>query len=120
MSSINLENQAKKHYECAHIPEYVTLVYADTHSRSGKPKWMLRISRVANEDDLLENHYFEELGDIVWQVSMEVLCCPYCGVRLADVKGLRAVSIMGREGIFPMPNGVQRSYERSSLQNTYL
>ena len=44
--------------------------------------WMLSINRMATVDDLQENHYLEEVGQILAHVAINVLFCPYCGESL--------------------------------------
>lgn len=39
----------------------------------------LNINRVATEEDLEENHYLEEVGQIIELVSLQIRYCPYCG-----------------------------------------
>lgn len=43
---------------------------------------ILNINRVATEQDLLENHYLEEVGQAVESIGVEVIFCPYCGKKL--------------------------------------
>jgi hypothetical protein len=40
------------------------------------------ISHKANEDDLENNHLLENVGDLIWQTSVQIQCCPYCGEKL--------------------------------------
>lgn len=58
---------------------------------------------------LLEaNHHLEEEGDIIWQTSIEILCCPYCGVALA-AEGLSEKPCFGARKSFSFSswNGVE-------------
>lgn len=48
--------------------------------------WNLFIRRVANENDLEENAYFESEGDIVWEATIEILYCPFCGIKLEGAR----------------------------------
>lgn len=46
--------------------------------------WVLAITRGATAEHLEENNYFELIGDTVWETTVTILCCPYCGTRLTD------------------------------------
>ena len=51
-----------------------------------KGEWLLNINHVATEQDLEENHYLEELRQVVAHVVINVLFCPYCGEKLDDIQ----------------------------------
>lgn len=70
-------------HECSNIPEDVSILLSREFLPSGKKKWSLNISRTATAEDLEQNNYFEEEGETVWEASVEILYCPYCGERLA-------------------------------------
>lgn len=44
--------------------------------------WYLVVERVATEKDLEENHYLEDVGDMIWCTVVGVSHCPFCGVAL--------------------------------------
>ncbi|EAZ97153.1 hypothetical protein [Marinobacter sp. ELB17] len=44
--------------------------------------WCLFVERLATEDDLQENHYLEEVGEMIWMTAVEIKFCPYCGEKL--------------------------------------
>lgn len=44
----------------------------------------LNINHMATEQDLEENSYLEELGQTIDSVVLNVLYCPYCGVKLDE------------------------------------
>jgi hypothetical protein len=46
------------------------------------PAWTLNIQKEATESDLEENHHLENIGDIIWLTSLNILYCPYCGEQL--------------------------------------
>lgn len=48
--------------------------------------WRLIIRREATEDDLEENHYLEEEGETLWETSLEITHCPFCGMSLLGKK----------------------------------
>jgi hypothetical protein len=50
------------------------------------PAWTLNIQKEATESDLEENHHLENVGDIIWLTSLNVLCCPYCGEQLPGLE----------------------------------
>jgi hypothetical protein len=70
-------NYAK--HECAFLPPQG--VYIVSFSKKN-PAWILTIQKEATEKDLEENHYLENIGDIIWQTELEITHCPYCGERL--------------------------------------
>ncbi len=49
--------------------------------------WVLVIVRSATEDDLVENHYLEEVGEDIWCTAVEISHCPYCGIYLGEIRG---------------------------------
>ncbi len=46
----------------------------------------LYFNRIATQDDLEENHYLEQVGDIIEYIVLDVLYCPYCGEQLFEVE----------------------------------
>lgn len=44
--------------------------------------WKLHVSKLANEEDLEENHHLELIDETIWQTRIEILYCPYCGKKL--------------------------------------
>ena len=46
--------------------------------------WRLIIRREATQDDLMESHLLEEEGETIWETSLEITHCPYCGELLYD------------------------------------
>lgn len=73
-------------HQCPNLPPEGISIYLDPHSTllCRAPTWQLDIQREATEADLEENHYLEEVGDILWTTSLEICHCPYCGQQLAD------------------------------------
>lgn len=49
--------------------------------------WNLRITREATEEDLEESHIIENEGDIIWQTTLSISHCPYCGIKLPQNSG---------------------------------
>jgi hypothetical protein len=43
--------------------------------------FILNLNRVATEIDLQENHYLEEVGQIIETIAIKVRYCPYCGKK---------------------------------------
>ncbi|EKD93693.1 MAG: hypothetical protein ACD_28C00081G0003, partial [uncultured bacterium] len=37
-------------------------------------------------EDLEENHHLEEEGETLWETSLEILHCPFCGKYLLENK----------------------------------
>ena len=45
---------------------------------------VLNINRVATEEDLEQNSYLEEVGQIIEFVGINVKFCPYCGEKIHE------------------------------------
>jgi len=71
-------------HKCELLPADVEITHTDTEF--GEYKWSMTIYRTATEQDLELNHHLEEEGEVIWQTSIEILCCPYCGITLADTE----------------------------------
>lgn len=68
-------------HHCKAMPEHgVRIFKREADSPTGP--WVLTITREATEEHLEENCYFELIGDTVWETTVTILCCPYCGTRL--------------------------------------
>ena len=46
---------------------------------------IFNINRTATEQDLQNNHYFEEVGQTIYQVALNIKFCPYCGCKLVKL-----------------------------------
>ena len=55
----------------------------DDLSNGDPPDWVLRIYREATESDLEQNHYLEEVGQILWNTVLAIRHCPFCGEQLS-------------------------------------
>ena len=74
-----------KLHECESLPRSgVQVVYSAGEGGGYDNAWTLVITREATEEDLQENHYLENVGDIIWQTMLEITYCPYCGDGLSD------------------------------------
>lgn len=73
-----------KIHECKNLPEGTMVVYSYSECKEDKNCWSLVIQKEATEDDLVENSYFENIGDTVWETVVEILHCPYCGKQLSE------------------------------------
>lgn len=62
------------------------IVFSKDANNGFENAWNLYIRRVANEKDLEENHYFESEGDIVWEATIEIIYCPFCGTKLEGAR----------------------------------
>lgn len=71
-------------HQCPNLPPEGVSIFLDTHSTLLRraPTWQLDIQREANEADLGENLYLEEIGETLWTTSLEIRHCPYCGEHL--------------------------------------
>lgn len=76
-------DSAEYEHRCASIPGDNIHVYrSDDFLQSEIWEWCLVVQRSADESDLEENHYLEEVGDIIWQTVVGISHCPFCGVPL--------------------------------------
>ncbi|RPI74484.1 MAG: hypothetical protein EHM45_18835 [Desulfobacteraceae bacterium] len=74
-------------HECEKLPSIgVQILYAMDNVERNAMTWRLIIRREATEEDLEENSYLEEEGEILWETSLEILHCPFCGEHLLDEK----------------------------------
>jgi hypothetical protein len=48
--------------------------------------WVLSIYREATEEDLGENHYLEQVGELIWNTRLVIRHCPFCGEKLAQAE----------------------------------
>lgn len=69
-------------HECKSLPSKG--IYIDSSGNKNKT-WFLIIQREAMEEDLEENHYLEEVGEIIWRTELEITHCPYCGEKLLEL-----------------------------------
>jgi hypothetical protein len=58
-----------------------SLALAEVWIEKGEQGWQLNINKTATEQDLEENHYLETVGQTIYQVSVNVSFCPYCGSK---------------------------------------
>lgn len=71
---------------CKSQPNGVSIEYCGDYFQDDF-SWHLVIAREADETDLVNNHYLENIGDELWSVMLEINCCPYCGKSLESTKG---------------------------------
>lgn len=45
-------------------------------------QWCLVVERVATEEDVEENHYLENSGEMIWSTVVGISHCPFCGALL--------------------------------------
>ena len=77
--------KAWKEHKCEKLPTNgVQILYSMDNVERNAMTWRLIIRREATEEDLEENHYLEEEGDILWETSLEISHCPYCGKYLLE------------------------------------
>lgn len=70
-------------HACRFMPSGTVFVHrADQFLGESEWQWCLVASREATEQDLLEDHRLETVGDIMWQAVIGIGYCPYCGVLL--------------------------------------
>ncbi|MFH2000391.1 MAG: hypothetical protein ABIK28_11965 [Planctomycetota bacterium] len=76
-----------KRHECDKLPDHgVQVIYSMDNVNRKTKTWRLIIRREATSDDLEDNPILEEEGQTLWETSLEIMHCPYCGDSLLDVK----------------------------------
>lgn len=73
-----------RQHSCPGFPKGVDIHEAEPGNLG---RWILELSREADEDDLEQNHVLEEIGDLMDVARVEIGYCPYCGAKLADHVG---------------------------------
>ena len=72
-------------HECDHLPENgIQILYSMDYADRKAKTWRLFIRREATLDDLMKNHILEEEGQTIWETSLEIIHCPFCGKALFD------------------------------------
>ena len=76
-----------RYHKCKFLPEKgIIIVYSNEFLGDEMHVWNMIIERTAEEADLEENHYLEEIGDTIWKTVLEIYCCPFCGESLSSPK----------------------------------
>jgi hypothetical protein len=87
-------SQHWKLHECEKLPDVgICIHYSMDNIHRGRKIWHLTIRREATENDLLNNHHLEEEGEPIWETSLEITHCPYCGEYLHDDKNFHLEDI---------------------------
>lgn len=73
-------------HKCDKLPKNGIYISTGQESIHDSSSWVLQVAREATEQDLEDNHYLEEVGEIIWSVAVEIAFCPYCGERLCENK----------------------------------
>ena len=60
------------------------VIYSKNIDSEFQNVWNLVLRRAADLHDLEENHFLESEGDIVWEATIEILFCPFCGIKLKE------------------------------------
>lgn len=75
-------------HECPQLPSTSIQVFYDKAGCGGfEGSWNLVVRRESTEEDLEENHYLEEVGETIWQTTLQIKHCPYCGKDLYSMFG---------------------------------
>jgi hypothetical protein len=75
--------EAFKEHRCSGMPkDGVDVVFSRNGNDGDNSVWNLIIRKEASKEDLEENHYLEEVGEIIWETILEISHCPYCGEAL--------------------------------------
>ena len=78
-----------KLHECDKMPKVgIQIIYSMDNIYRKDKTWQLIIRREAMEDDLMENHILEEQGQTIWETSLEIVHCPYCGEYLYEEQNI--------------------------------
>ncbi len=77
-------------HRCESMPSDGVFVHRSKYwDEDSSWEWNLIIQRCADESDLDENHYLEEVGDIIWYTVVGISHCPFCGKNL-ESSGLQS------------------------------
>lgn len=79
-------NSGYELHECESLPGGVRIVFSMDHVERKAMVWRMFIRREAKIEDLEDNHYLEEEGETIWETSIEIVFCPFCGEQLFDLK----------------------------------
>jgi hypothetical protein len=79
-------NSGYELHECESLPEGVEIIFSMDHDERENMVWRMFIRREAESEDIEDNHYLEEEGDTIWETSIEIVFCPFCGEQLFDLK----------------------------------
>ncbi len=80
-----MNNEYKLH-QCENLPGDVQIIFSMDEYERKCMVWRMFIRRTADEKALDENHHLEQEGDIIWETSIEIIFCPFCGEQLFDLK----------------------------------
>ena len=79
-------------HRCSAMPQQGVEIRRDGElSDAGPPDWVLSVYREAGESDLEENHYLEEVGQILWNTFLVIRHGPFCGEQLSGDSGRSGV-----------------------------
>ena len=76
-------------HKCKYLDTEDVFIYKEMNPVTKKYIWKLSMAKVATEQNLEENSYFEQIGDHVWQLITEISYCPYCGEKLKEPKTIQ-------------------------------
>ena len=68
-------------HKCRNQPAGVRVEFSEDTFHNGFT-WQVTFSREATEVDLENNHYLEDVGEVIWSFVAEITHCPYCGNKL--------------------------------------
>ncbi|MBE8168075.1 MAG: hypothetical protein HAW66_06890 [Shewanella sp.] len=72
-------------HQCEFMPSESCQIEGFQPQTDSEIDWKLVIYREATEEDLEESNYLEEEGDLLWQATLKLTFCPYCGKQLANM-----------------------------------
>ena len=76
--------EMKNMHQCEQIPDTGANIFQTDDAEPGESSWCLRVYREATEEDLLDNHHLEQIGELVEYADIGIEHCPYCGQKLDE------------------------------------
>ena len=77
-----------KLHECEKLPQNgVQIIYSMDNEERKDIIWRLVIRCAATEDDLEKNTFLQEIDETLWETSLEIIHCPFCGKFLPEIAG---------------------------------
>jgi hypothetical protein len=74
-------------HRCDLIPgSGVAVCRAENFLHGDEWDWCLLVERLATDEDILENHFLEMPGELIWQTVVGISHCPFCGEQLNDIR----------------------------------
>jgi hypothetical protein len=74
------------YHECcaAKTPVDVEVIYCDFYDEEQTRAWWLHVYKEATEEDLIQNHFLQYVGELMESKAIKIRFCPYCGKNLFE------------------------------------